>query len=265
MNKDMNGIEEKITCPFIKSAHKAGLLGYESTASIANVRALGNEGGGTLGSVLAFFAWLNHTPEDGPRETSGLVNTSPRFPLDFIHSNGQHFGSSRILHQGIVDYDAWNRFEQSSRSVSIAGLREQCITFPDLCKFIADNLRRDKATKIPGVVVTLTLFWTIVTSRFKNPGDDRFRANIHRFFTDYPIVVCAGEWALMYALLENAPWLYLGKGAKITKDALSFEILRALFIHKCLLGRIHKARKSKWTWMKMATKLFFGVRRELKQ
>jgi hypothetical protein len=58
-------VEKKITCPFLGGLVAQGDLGVRNEvndplASVEDVRALGNSGGGDLGDLLALFAAGNH-------------------------------------------------------------------------------------------------------------------------------------------------------------------------------------------------------------
>jgi hypothetical protein len=58
-------VETKVTCPFLGSLVHQELLSVRGAtdnplADIEDVRRLGNEGGGDLGDLLAFFAAGNH-------------------------------------------------------------------------------------------------------------------------------------------------------------------------------------------------------------
>src|ERR1044071_8429404 len=97
-------VETKITCPFLASAVTQEFLSIRGAADnplagIEDVRRLGNEGGGDLGDLLAFFAAGNHA---GMRSGQGSILDEPvpagMFSLELPGSQGSHPGHSGILH-----------------------------------------------------------------------------------------------------------------------------------------------------------------------
>lgn len=231
-------IEDKITCPVMRTLHRMGKFGSGPLAWVASVRNFGNSGGGDLGVVLQFFAELNHA-QLGPFGRPDLL-----FNLDFLHSPGQHPGSSGVVHFGEFNQDAWERMLGESQY-------KDYMSFDRLCFFIASNLRRDDAIEIPSLVDFIKLSFGLLSGNRR----DKLRT----FFARFPIVDCAGEWALMYALLENV------QDIDLPKDALCFWHLARLFMDREPFDGFETAPKYKFTWAKMAVKLFFGIRKEFKK
>jgi hypothetical protein len=96
-------VETKVTCPFLGSLVHQELLSVRGAADnplaeIEDVRRLGNEGGGDLGDLLAFFAAGNHALM---RNSAGSALDAPvpagLFSLELPGSQGSHPGHSGIL------------------------------------------------------------------------------------------------------------------------------------------------------------------------
>src|SRR5688500_3344736 len=95
-------VEKKVTCPFLAGAVTEGKLPVRNNvqdplASIEDVRALGNTGGGDLGEVLEFFASGNHAFMRGDSGKLDKAVQSGLFSLELPGSQGSHPGHSGIL------------------------------------------------------------------------------------------------------------------------------------------------------------------------
>ena len=231
-------IEKKITCPVMRTLHRIGKFGSGPLAWVASVKNFGDSGGGDLGVVLQFFAELNHA-QIGPFGKPDLL-----FDLDFLHSPGQHLGSSGVVHTGKFNLEAWEWMFGDC-------MYKDYMSFGRLCFFIASNLRRDNAIEIPSLIDFIKLSFGLLSGKRR----DKLRA----FFARFPIVVCAGEWALMYALLENV------QDIDLPKNSLSFWHLARLFVDREPFDGFETAPKYKSTWGYMAVKLFFRIRKELRK
>src|SRR5215510_16288478 len=90
-------VQRKATCPFVGSVVAQGDLAVRNDAgnplaSIEDVRALGNSGGGDLGDLLVIFAAGNHALMRGSSGKLDAVAPTNLFSLEFPASQGSHPG-----------------------------------------------------------------------------------------------------------------------------------------------------------------------------
>src|SRR5512143_2749175 len=88
-----SAVARKGTCPFVGSAVAQGDLAVRNEAnnplaSIEDVRALGNSGGGDLGDLLTFFAAGNHAFMRGPDGKLNKPAPANLFSLELPGSQG---------------------------------------------------------------------------------------------------------------------------------------------------------------------------------
>lgn len=173
-------VEQKATCPFLGAAiwtRNLVVRGVSANplARIADVAALGDAGGGDLGSVvLTVFAKGNHGRMHGvARDASGAVKRGPNgevlltrgldvktaethFSLDLPPSQGSHPGHSGILQSGptgayVGRFDRGNYERLAGRAVDGAGRRPgepgfegpKFVQRSALGAFVWENVSRD--------------------------------------------------------------------------------------------------------------------------
>jgi hypothetical protein len=271
-------VERRVTCPFVGSAVLDGLLGTIGApgcpvASIVELTALGNSGGGDLGLVLAFFARANHGYIPDPTGGAGQPLADDVFSLDFPGSQGSHPGHSGILEtspnivaSGRFDPNAYSRLiEHASPG---AGVSRSAIG-----SFIADNLVRDPnsavlgfralnrlALGLTGLVAAAALLG--VRQKAGQPGRVRgLDAAVGRLLSADNLVGSAGEFGLLFALLRESPrTTFRGREAFV-----SVADLESLFVERRLPAGWASWRKSSrsWAWSTIciAAAALFAYRR----
>ncbi len=155
-------VQTKATCPFIGTAVSTGDLPVRNDAdnplaSVDDVRALGNTGGGDLGELLQLFATGNHLLMRGSQGRLDTKAPAGLFSLEFPGSQGSHPGHSGIL-QGDPQTLASGRlslvdFERLTRRA-----RAGVVTRSDVARFIAENLHRDPNSRVFGTAAAALLF-----------------------------------------------------------------------------------------------------------
>src|SRR5262245_49178804 len=154
-------VQTRATCPFIGTAVATGALPVRNSAanplaSLDEVRALGNTGGGDLGEVLVLFATGNHRLMRGSSDRLDMKTPVGLFSLEFPGSQGSHAGHSGILQgdhrtlaSGRLNVDDFNRL--------IRRATNGVVTRSDVAHFIAENLHRDPESKVLGGAAVLSL------------------------------------------------------------------------------------------------------------
>src|SRR5262249_26910495 len=150
-------VETKITCPFLASAVRHGLLAVRGDAgnplaSIEDVRQLGNSGGGDLGEVLALFASGNHALMRGDAGRLDRKAPDGLFSLELPGSQGSHPGHSGIL-QGDPALPGSGRLSEADFARLAGRAVNGLITRSEVGRFIAENLRRDPNAKVASAYV----------------------------------------------------------------------------------------------------------------
>jgi hypothetical protein len=242
-------IETKITCPFLGSAAnqaKLTILGEVDNplARIEDVRKLGNTGGGDLGDLLVLFAEGNHAFMRGG---SGVVLDMPvppgMFSLELPGSQGSHPGHSGILQGDPRKLDSGRLSVQDfDRLAALA--RGGLIKRADVGRFIAENLKRDAASKVTGAGVAKLLFEDLggllgaagglliglVQSDGAGANLRKLEEKLTKLMGEDNLVGSSGEFGLLFAFLGRSP----RAGALDGELALSFADVRTMFLDKCL-------------------------------
>lgn len=270
-------VSQKATCPFIGSALAQRRLAVRNNAanplaSIEDVRALGNTGGGDLGEVLAFFAEGNHASmrgADGVR----LDRPAPPglFSLEFPGSQGSHPGHSGIL-QSDPAVLASGRFSKADFERLTARAANGWIARSQVAAFIAENLFRDpKATVFGPSAVSefaggLSAFVGSLGSDLLaqlDHRDDATRATAQRDLAVKlarltgrdNLVGSAGEFGLAFAFLANRP----GAPAAPHDPALAEADLKAMFEDKSLPEGWDGWKKLRSSWLVNTTSLMIAA------
>lgn len=214
---------KKATCPFIGSAVSGGDLPVRNTedrplASISDVVALGNSGGGNLGNVLEIFAKGNHSKMRGPSGALDSPLPPSLFSLDFPGSQGSHPGHSGIL-QGDPSRLDTGRFSSADFDRLAARAKDGYLKRSDIAHFIAENLRRDPDSKVfSGKVAGLLLgdlgsfiaktgpaLLRKATRRQDDAADRKVFEALTKTLGEDNLVGSAGEFGLLMAFLANSP------------------------------------------------------------
>ncbi len=257
-------VERRATCPFVGSAVMDGTLAFQGpadapVAAIGAVRALGDTGGGRLGSVLAFFARANHgfgAGSDG-RLTSPLPVTL--FSLDIPGSQGSHPGHSGIL-EGDPATVASGRFGAESYRRLTDRAQEGRVTRSQVAAFIAENLRRDPDARVSGLRVICRMaarlafaIWKAVENGARQAIGPRggadwrsFDRALGRFLGCNNLLGSSGEFGLLFAFLAGSPHTATIGG----QPALGVYDLDDLFVRRRLPEGWRDWRKTarSWAW-----------------
>ena len=265
-------VHKKATCPFIGAAVAQDHLAVRNDAqnplaAIADVKNLGDSGGGHLGDVLELFANGNHA---FMRSDSGELNQPvPHglFSLEFPGSQGSHAGHSGILQGDPTVLDS-GRLDNDNFARLISRAKNGLIKRSDVGRFIAENVLRDPNSKVRGgddgsqsraffeLMKDITL---IVVNIF---GDDVDHREVQQRFTkvlaEDNLAGSAGEFGLLFAFLKNKP------DAKELDDepALAVEDLRLMFVDKQLPAGWETWEKSAFDWVRNTKALEASAREE---
>ncbi|MGZ5494341.1 MAG: hypothetical protein ACXWHG_12100 [Thermoanaerobaculia bacterium] len=267
-------VRTKATCPFIGTAVATGALPVRNDAdnplaSIDDVRALGNTGGGDLGDLLQLFATGNHSRMRG---RSGKLDTRTPpglFSLEFPGSQGSHPGHSGILEgdphtmgSGRLSLDDFERLARRARN----GL----ITRTDVAHFIAENLHRDANSKVGSSAATSLLGDLNVFVRTLGPtlvkklaASEHEAVDAHRdveekltkLLGEDNLVGSAGEFGLLFAFFAHKP-----AAAPIDGEpAISVRDLQAMFVDKQFPEGWRSWKKSRADWVRNTTALLVSA------
>jgi hypothetical protein len=268
-------VRTKATCPFIGTAVATGDLPVRNTAdnplaSLEDVKALGNTGGGDLGEVLQLFASGNHLMMRG---NSGKLDTKTPpglFSLEFPGSQGSHAGHSGILQgdprtlaSGRLSLEDFHRLTQRATN----GL----ITRSDVAQFIAENLHRDVNSKVFGPA-TLGLLLSDLTSFVSTVGpglvkkfavsekgnldaERELEQKLTKLLGDDNLVGAAGEFGLLFAFFANNPGTAVVDGA----PTIAVSDLEAIFVDKRFPDGWKSWKKTRTDWVKNTTALLVGA------
>lgn len=210
-------VEKKATCPFVGAVTYLKKLTVLSSlgnplARISDIAALGDAGGGDLGStVLSVFARGNHHRMHGiVRDASGAsVYTSDltedvlpgTFSLDFPKSQGTHPGHSGMLqagtkghYHGALDRAAVDRL--LARAVDAGG--DKVIKRSDIGAFIWENVSAD-----PESVYLLHGFSAALLADLRALHASPSIAGVVKLSGTDNLVGSSGEFGLLMTLLEQ--------------------------------------------------------------
>lgn len=270
-----NLVATKATCPFIGSAVAQGVLAVRNIAeqplaSIEELRALGNSGGGDLGDLLVLFASGNHAFMRG--EFGKLDREVPigLFSLEFPGSQGSHPGHSGIL-QGDPEIPGSGRLSRPDFDRLTHYAHEGWIKRADVGRFIAENLLNDPKSKVFGLnvarmlAVDLLAFVKTVGPNWMGKlfGSELESAKAHReleekltkLLGEDNLVGAAGEFGLLFAMLANKPNAKEIDG----EPAVAVDDLVAMFVDKRLPMGWETWKKSRLDWVKHTTALLISA------
>ncbi|TAH42921.1 MAG: hypothetical protein EYC67_15260 [Betaproteobacteria bacterium] len=271
-------VEKKATCPFIGSAIAQGVLpvrhsAADPLASLDDVRALGNSGGGDLGDLLVLFASGNHAFMRGSAGVLDQHVPAGLFSLAFPASQGSHPGHSGIL-QGDPTVPDSGRLSADDFARLVAPARDGWIRRSDVGRFIADNLLRDPAARVFGTEVARLLGADLLAlaesagtawmRRIFGSDDDTRSAHrdmeekLTRLLGQDNLVGSAGEFGLLFAFLANRP----GAREIDGEPALAVDDLKAMFVDKRLPDGWDTWKKKRVDWVTSTTALLVAAARE---
>lgn len=233
---------KRATCPFIGSAVAMGALGVRNNAekplaSIDDVVALGNSGGGDLGEVLKLFATGNHAKMADASGQLAAPVPSGLFSLDFPGSQGSHPGHSGIL-EGDPTQVGSGRFDQQNFDRLLSHAKNGYLKRSDLAQFMAENLARDPNAKVfapraGGLLLAdagraIAQAFPAIASRLRGHRDDSARKLAEattKTLGEDNLVGTAGEFGLLMAFLAHSPRTKTIDG----EPAISVDDLKAMF------------------------------------
>lgn len=218
---------KKATCPFIGSGVASHALPVRNSAakplaSIDDVVALGNSGGGDLGKVLEVFAKGNHNRMVGPDGKLDEKVPTGLFSLDFPGSQGSHPGHSGILQGDPTRLDS-GRLSPPDLDRLLSRAKDGYLKRSDIAKFMAENLARDPNSKVADTNVAKRLFGdaggTIASAgpafvqKLKGhvggqPDNDverQFAVALTKTLGEDNLVGTSGEFGLLMAFLMHSP------------------------------------------------------------
>jgi hypothetical protein len=271
-------IERKATCPFIGSAVAQGALSVRNSAqdplaSIEDVRQLGNSGGGDLGDLLVLFASGNHAFMRG--DSGKLDQRVPigLFSLELPGSQGSHPGHSGIL-QGDPTVPDSGRLSRPDFDRLVERAKGGLVKRSDVGRFIAENLHRDKASKVFGKRVATLLAGDLLAfvettgpalmSKLLGTAADAtathrmMEEKLTKLLGEDNLVGAAGEYGLLFALLASRPGAQDHEG----EPALAVADLEAMFVHKRLPDGWMTWKKSRHDWVRHTTGLLISAGKE---
>ena len=269
-------VETKVTCPFLGSLVHQELLSVRGAAdnplaNIEDVRRLGNEGGGDLGDLLAFFAAGNHALM---RNSAGNALDTPvpagLFSLELPGSQGSHPGHSGILQGNPATLGSGRLSEEDfDRLATLAS--DDSLKRSDVGKFIAQNLKRDPNSKVAsanvaelighdlaGVVEAIST--TLASKIFGSSASDHslLEQRLTKLMGENNLVGSAGEFGLLFAFLTHDP-----KTKEIDGEpALSLDRIRGMFVQKRLPDGWQSWKKSRLDWVVHTTALLLSAGKE---
>jgi hypothetical protein len=271
-------VETKVTCPFLGSLVHQELLSVRGAtdnplADIEDVRRLGNEGGGDLGDLLAFFAAGNHALM---RNNSGSALDTPvpagMFSLELPGSQGSHPGHSGIL-QGNPTILSSGRLSQEGFDRLAKLATNNFLKRSDVGKFIAQNLKRDPNSKVAsanvaelmardlaGVVGAISTLASKIFSSGAAVDDNHglLEQRLTKLMGENNLVGSAGEFGLLFAFLARDPNTKEVEG----EPALSLDRVQGMFVQKQLPDGWQAWRKSRVDWVVHTTALLLSAGKE---
>jgi hypothetical protein len=276
-------VNRKAACPFIGSAVAEGLLtvrndANDPLASIEDVRRLGNTGGGDLGDVLVLFASGNHKFMRGGNGKLSSPAPDGLFSLEFPGSQGSHPGHSRILQEDPAALDSGRLSEPDFERLT-GRAKDGWIKRSDVGRFIAENLDRDKNSKVLSLHTAelligdfFDLLGTVSSSLLGSifhhgEGGHATHRDVKQKFTKLTgednLAGSAGEFGLLFAFLAHRP------GAKEMEDSLGepavmVDDLKAMFVEKRLPDGWETWKKTRADWVHNTLALSKSARAEYK-
>lgn len=267
-------VEKKATCPFVGSAVATSRLPVRNQAdnplaSIEDVRALGNTGGGDLGTVLLLFALGNHAFMRGPGGQLDRPAPQGLFSLEFPGSQGSHPGHSGIL-QGDPHVLDSGQVSQINFDRLADRAKKGYVTRSDVANFIAENLHRDPKSKVFGAGVLGGLAHDVKNlveslgpdvlaelhgSDAMSPAHRDLAEKLTKCTGEDNLVGSCGEFGLLFAFFAHKP------GAKTidNEPALSIDDLRLMFVEKRLPEGWDTWEKTAKDWLVNTTALILSA------
>lgn len=249
-----NVVHKKATCPFIGAAVAQDQLKVRNEAknplaAIEEVKDLGDSGGGHLGDVLKLFATGNHA---FMRSDSGELNEpvpDGLFSLEFPGSQGSHAGHSGILQGDPTQLDS-GRLNEENFSRLISRAQNGLIKRSDVGRFIAENVFRDRESKVRGgdkaPAGLLGAITHATTDLFDIGASHRdFLRKFIKLAAEDNLTGSAGEFGLLFAFLANKPGAEELEG----EPALAVEDLKLMFVDKRLPAGWETWEKSAIDWV----------------
>jgi hypothetical protein len=225
-------------------------------ASVADVRRLGNTGGGDLDDLLVFFAEGNHARMRGP---SGRLDTPVPpglFSLELPGSQGSHPGHSGVL-QGDPGQLSSGRFSQAEFARLAARSKGGLLTRSAVGLFIAENLHRNPRAKVSEAKVAVLLAadaahalasTAAAAIAIVSGSEDAHRdleQKLTKLLGEDNLVGSSGEFGLLFAFLTNSP-----RSATVDGElAVSLEDVRSMFVDTRLPDGWDRWPKSRRDWI----------------
>jgi hypothetical protein len=275
-------VEKKVTCPFLGSLVHQELLSVRGAADnplagIEDVRRLGNEGGGDLGDLLAFFAAGNHALM---RNSAGNALDAPvpagLFSLELPGSQGSHPGHSGIL-QGNPTTLGSGRLSQEDFDRLAKLATNGFLKRSDVGKFIAQNLRRDPNSKVAsanvaelmardlagvvGAISTTLASKLFGSSSSTNDNPGLLEQRLTKLMGENNLVGSAGEFGLLFAFLAHDPNTKEIEG----EPSLPLDRVQGMFLQKQLPDGWQTWKKSRVDWVVHTTALLLSAGKEYRQ
>jgi hypothetical protein len=264
-------VETKVTCPFLGPAVADGVLpvlgeGDSLLAAIAEVKRLGNTGGGDLGRLLAFFAQGNHAFMRGPNGRLDQEVPPGLFSLELPGSQGSHPGHSGIL-QGDPNTPGSGRLDRAAYARLVSRAENGLVRRADVARFIAENLVRDPESKVVGSRVAALLARDVAdlagtagsavltrvaaSPRASGSARRRLAQRLTKLLGANNLLGSAGEFGLLFAFVANRPGARTRRG----DPTVSVDDLRAMFLDKRLPEGWDTWKKTRRDWVVNASAL----------
>jgi hypothetical protein len=270
-------VQTKVTCPFLGPAVAMQRLAIRNTpanplASIEDLRALGNSGGGDLGDLLVLFASGNHMAMRGDSGALDARVPSGLFSLELPGSQGSHFGHSGILQGNPKTLDS-GRFSDQDFDRLRALAADGLVRRSDVGRFIGDNLHRDVNAQVLGSSTAKLLFGDVASfvgsigpamwARLTGSASVAVEAQrdleqkLTKLLGEDNLVGSAGEFGLLFALVANQPTAASRDG----EPTIALADLVAMFVHKELPTGWDTWRKRRVDWVTNTTALAIAAGR----
>ncbi|MBI2376613.1 MAG: hypothetical protein HYV07_21635 [Deltaproteobacteria bacterium] len=272
---------KKAVCPFMGSAVKSGDLPVRNSAEkplalVSDVVALGDSGGGNLGSrVLSIFARGNHDKMLGVSGKLDAQVPTGSLSLDLSGSQGSHPGHSGILQKSATALNA-GRLSAADFARLESKAKNGLLTLDAVGQLIAENLAKDPAAKVFGLGVTKLLAADLgsfvattgpaLLEKLDNKihGDDaseaesRLLEKLTKLLGEDNLIGSAGEFGLMFAFLANKPGTQRIDG----KPAIELADVKQMFVDHKLPEGWREWPKTASDWVKATTHLTIAAGKE---